>query len=162
MTLFDYVFLAVLILSTLLGTYRGLVAELIALFAWGAALLTAYLFSPWCEPWLSPWIHEAIWRSVAAFALVCVIVLLLAAMLRYLLRTLLHTIGLASVDRFFGACFGLVRGGLIVMCLVVLGGATGLAREPWWTQAVFSPLLETAVIAAIPWLPSGLADLIRF
>ena len=162
MTIFDYVFLGVMVLSTLIGCWRGLVSEVIALLAWGCALLAAYLVSPVVEPLFAPLIDQPVWRSVAAFAAVCVAVLLLATLLRYLLRKLLHAIGLGSVDRFFGACFGFARGVLLTLCVVALGGLTGLARESWWAQAVFSPPLETAVVAATPWLPAAVADHIRF
>ena len=46
--------------------------------------------------------------------------------------------------------------------VVLIGGLAGVSREPWWTQALFSPPMESAVIAAKPWLPAEVADKIRF
>ena len=99
---------------------------------------------------------------MAAFALIFVVVLLLSALLRFLLRELLRAIGLGPVDRFFGAMFGLVRGLAIAWVVVLLGGLVGMSREPWWANALFAPPLETAVIAAKPWLPDAVADRVRF
>jgi membrane protein required for colicin V production len=61
-----------------------------------------------------------------------------------------------------GAIFGIARGLLIVLLAVMLGGLTPLPKEPWWKHAVFAPPLETAVLAARPWLPAGMAQKIRY
>jgi membrane protein required for colicin V production len=99
---------------------------------------------------------------VAAFALVVVAVLLFVSLLRFLLREMLKAVGLRATDRFFGAIFGIARGLAIAFVAVLLGGLAGMAREPWWANALFAPPLETAVIAAKPWLPEVVASRIHF
>ena len=107
-------------------------------------------------------ITDTVWRQVAGGALVVFGVLILAALIRYLLRELLRAAGLGATDRFFGALFGIVRGLAFAFVVVLIGGLAGVSREPWWTQALFSPPMESAVIAAKPWLPAEVADKIRF
>ena len=107
-------------------------------------------------------IVEPMWRQVAGGALVVVGVLILAALLRYLLRELLRAAGLGATDRFFGALFGIARGLAVAFVVVLIGGLAGVAKEPWWRDALFSAPLESAVIAAKPWLPAEVADKIRF
>lgn len=162
MTVFDYVFLAVLGLSVAVGLWRGLVSEIMALVAWVAALLAAWRYGDNAAAMLEGMIVEPAWRQIAGFALIFVAVLLLAAFVRFLLRELLRAAGLGATDRFFGSLFGLARGLLISLAVVLVGGMVGLAREPWWANALFSPPLETAVIAAKPWLPEAVADRVRF
>lgn len=162
MTVFDYVFLAVLALSAAVGLWRGLVSEVMALVAWLAALILAWRYSAEAAALLSGFINDPAWRQIAGFALVVIVVLLLAAFLRFLLRELLKAAGLGATDRFFGALFGLARGLAIAFAVVLLGGLVGASREPWWANAMFSPPLETAVIAAKPWLPDAVADRVRF
>lgn len=162
MTAFDYVFLALLILSAALGMWRGLVSEVIALFAWVAALGAAWLYAAEVAAQLSGLIAEPFWRQAAGFALIFIGVLLFAAVLRFLLRELLRAAGLGPADRFFGTLFGLARGVLVALVVVLLGGLAGMAKEPWWVESMFAPPLETAVIAAKPWLPDAVADRIRF
>lgn len=41
MTVFDYVFLGLLAFSALIGMWRGLVSEVMAVLAWAAALFAA-------------------------------------------------------------------------------------------------------------------------
>jgi membrane protein required for colicin V production len=162
MTVFDYVFLGILALSAAVGLWRGLVSEIIALLAWVLALGVGWLYSGQVATMLVGVIAEPVWRQVAAFALLFVGVLLIAAVLRFLLRELLRAAGLGPADRFFGTLFGLARGVAIAIVLVLFGGLVGIAAEPWWTNALFAPPLETAVIAAKPWLPDAVAERIRF
>lgn len=162
MTVFDYVFLGILALSAAVGLWRGLVSEIIALLAWVLALGAGWLYSGQVATMLVGVIVEPVWRQVAAFALLFVGVLLIAAVLRFLLRELLRAAGLGPADRFFGTLFGLARGVAIAIVLVLFGGLVGMAAEPWWTNALFAPPLETAVIAAKPWLPDAVAERIRF
>jgi hypothetical protein len=45
MTVFDYIFLGLLVLSAAVGMWRGLVSEVIALLAWVVALGAAWLYA---------------------------------------------------------------------------------------------------------------------
>lgn len=162
MTAFDFIFVGLLVLSAAVGMWRGLVSEVIALVAWVAALIAAWLYADGAAAHLAGVILEPFWRQVAGFALIFIGVLLFAAILRFLLRQLLRAAGLGPADRFFGTLFGLARGVLIALVVVLLGGLVGMAKEPWWAESIFAPPLETAVIAAKPWLPDAVADRIRF
>ncbi len=162
MTVFDYVLLGLLVLSAAVGLWRGLVSEVIALLAWVVALGAAWVYAGEAAGLFAGVISEAAWRQVAGFALVFVGVLLIAAVLRFLLRELLRAAGLGPADRFFGTLFGLARGVAIAFVLVLVGGMTGVVRETWWAESLFAPPLETAVVAAKPWLPDAVAERIRF
>ena len=162
MTVFDYVFLGILALSAAVGMWRGLVSEVMAVLAWVLALFAAWRYNEQAAQVFAGLIAEPLWRQVAGGALVVVGVLILTALVRYLLRELLRAAGLGATDRFFGALFGIARGLLVALVVVLIGGLAGMSREPWWTQALFSPPLETAVLAAKPWLPDVVADKIRF
>lgn len=162
MTVFDYAVLGVLTLSAVVGMWRGLVSEIIALLAWVAALFAAWRYASQLAPLLAGAVSDPAWRHVAAFALIFVAVLIVAALLRFLLRELLKAVGLGTADRLFGAMFGLARGLALALAVVMVGGLIGISREPWWSNALFAPPLETAVIAAKPWLPDVVATKIRF
>jgi membrane protein required for colicin V production len=58
--------------------------------------------------------------------------------------------------------FGILRGLVVVLVGVMLAGMTSLPRERWWQTAMLSPPLETAALAAKPWLPADAAKRIRF
>src|SRR5690606_2983633 len=132
-------------------------SEVMALLAWVLALFLAWRYADMAAPLFAGWIAEPVWRHVAGFAALFVVVLLVAAVVRFLLRELLRAIGLGPADRLFGAFFGLMRGLAIALVIVLLGGLVGISQEPWWSNALFAPPLETAVIAAKPWLPDAVA-----
>lgn len=162
MTVFDYVLLAIVAMSALVGLWRGLISEVVALLAWIVALGAAWLYASDVAMMFEGRIEEPAWRQVAGFALIFIGVLLLAAVLRFLLRELLRMAGMGPVDRMFGTFFGIARGLAIAFVLVLVGGMLGMAKEPWWADSLLAPPLETAVVASKPWLPDVVAERIRF
>ncbi|MCB1959140.1 MAG: CvpA family protein [Rhodocyclaceae bacterium] len=162
MTVFDFAFLGLVAILAVLGFWRGLVSEVLALAGWVLAFIAARLFGPQAAVLFVDWLAEPAFAYVAGFVLVFVAVLLVVAVCRYLLRALIRAVGLGFVDRGFGAMFGAAKAVAIACLLVALGGVSGLSRAPWWEAAVFSPVLETVVVAAKPWLPGAVAERVRF
>lgn len=162
MTAFDYVVLAIVAASILLGAWRGLVGELLALAAWAAGLLAAYAWAPGMAPMFAEWLKEPALQLAAAAAVIVVTVLVAVALFRLALSKLLRAVGLGPLDRFLGAVFGVARGVLVVWLCVLVAGLTPLPRQAWWRQAWLAPPLETAVLAAKPWLPPEVAKRIRY
>lgn len=162
MTAFDWVVLAVVGASLLLGFWRGVVSEILALAAWVAAFFAARAFGGTAAAGLSRWVAEPAAATVAGYAAVFVGVLILFGVARLLLSWLLRAVGLGVLDRLLGSVFGVARGVLIVLAGVLLAGMTSMPKERWWREAVFAPPLETAVIAAKPWLPPDVAKRIRY
>lgn len=161
MTVFDYLVLLIVATSLLLGMWRGVVGEIIALAAWVLALFAA----KWWGTALSQWfvgIADPTLRTVVGWTVVFVAVLVAMALLRLALRGLIKALGMSLSDRLLGIIFGVARGLVIVLILVALGGMTALPREKWWSEAYFAAPLETAVLASKPWLPSDVAKRIRF
>ncbi|MDQ8021055.1 MAG: CvpA family protein [Moraxellaceae bacterium] len=162
MTVFDYVFLAILGLSTLLGLWRGLVSEVLSLAGWVLALVLAWKGAPLAVPYLAG-VAENEWaRWALGFIAIFVLCLILMALVRWLMKELLKSAGLSASDRLLGSIFGAVRGVLIALVLVLLAGLTALPKEPWWRDAVFAPPLETMVIALKPRLPDDLAKRLKY
>lgn len=162
MTPFDYAVLVILLASMLLGAWRGVVGEIIALAAWVLAFFAAKWWGDELARQLLTGIADPAVRIVVAWVLVFVVVLLLMALVRLAIRGLLKALGLSLSDRALGVLFGTARGVLIVLVLVGLGGMLSLAKEKWWSEAYFSAPLETAVLACKPWLPPEVAKRIRF
>lgn len=163
MTVFDYVVLGIVAASLLLGLWRGIVGELIALAAWVLAFLAAVEFGGEIGGALfNSSIKDASLRTLAGCALVFVGVLILMALLRLAVRGMIKALGLSLSDRLLGVVFGVGRGLLIVLILVMAGGLTSAPKQSWWRGAWLSPPLETAVLAIKPWLPDDLAKRIRF
>jgi Uncharacterized membrane protein, required for colicin V production len=141
----DYTILGVLGLSVLIGLWRGLVSEVLALVIWIAAFWAAWLLGPTVSAHLDVISHPAL-RMAAGYALCFVLVLVLGALLRFLIHRLLVSTGLSGTDRLFGMVFGLARGVLLVCVLVFLCQFTTFTREPPWRQSLLLPPFQSATI----------------
>ena len=161
MTVFDYLVLVIVVASLLLGMWRGVVGEIIALVAWVLAFFAARWWGTAVSGWFGA-IADPTLRLVAGWLAVFVGVLIAMALLRLAVRGLIRALGMSLSDRLLGIVFGLARGLLIVLILVAMGGMTALPKEKWWSEAYFAAPLETAVVAGKPWLPSDVAKRIRF
>ncbi|OQA32264.1 MAG: Colicin V production protein [Betaproteobacteria bacterium ADurb.Bin341] len=162
MTVFDYVVLGIIAASLLLGLWRGVIGELIALAAWVLAFLAAVEWGGEIGDALLPGITDGSLRNLAGCAIIFVVVLILMAIVRLAVSGIIKALGLTLSDRLLGVVFGVGRGVLIAMILVIAGGMTSAPKQSWWRDALFSAPLETAVLVAKPWLPDDLAKRIRF
>jgi len=162
MTAFDYAVLTVISASVLLGLWRGVVGEILALAAWIAAFLVALIVAEDVANLLSGRIAEPGMRLAAAYVLVFVGVFLVFAVARMLISLMLKAVGLGLPDRLLGAAFGVLRGVLVVLAAVLVAGMTPLPKADWWRDAMLAPPLETVIIAAKPWLPADAAKRIRY
>lgn len=148
--------------SVLLGLWRGVVYEILALVAWIAAFLVARVVAADVAGALAGQIADPGMRLAAAYVLVFVGVLLVFAIARMLISLLLKAVGLGLLDRLLGAAFGALRGILVVLAVVLVAGMTPLPKSEWWRNAMLAPPLEIVVIAAKPWLPAEAAKRIRY
>lgn len=162
MTVFDYVVIGIVAASLLLGLWRGVVGEVIALAAWVLAFVAAREFGGPIGDGVFSGIADLGMRALAGFAAAFVGVLALMALVRMAASGLIKALGMGLSDRLLGLIFGLARGLVIAMILVAVLGMTSAPQQPWWQQAGLAGPLETAVLAAKPWLPSDLAKRIRF
>mgnify|MGYP003412364663 FL=1 len=162
MATFDYVVLGIVAISLVLGLWRGVVSELIALAAWVMAFMAALEFGAPAGKLIFTGIADPAIRALAGCVLIFVGVLVLMSLVRLAVRSMVKALGLSLSDRLLGMFFGLARGMLLVMLLVAAGGMTSAPQQPWWKEATLAPPLETAVLVAKPWLPDDLAKKIRF
>ncbi|MDO9064591.1 MAG: CvpA family protein [Sulfuricella sp.] len=162
MMAFDYTVLAVVGISILLGVLRGLVREALNLLAWVAAFWVANAYTVEIAPLLPEAIPTESVRFVAAFVLLFLGALLLMSLVTIAAAELVKTLKLGAYDKGLGALFGLLRGGLIVLTLVLLAGMTSLPRQGLWRNAMFSAPLEAFAADVKPWLPEGLSKRISY
>ena len=162
MAVLDYVVIAVVLFSVLLGWWRGLIYEVLSLLGWVAAYVVARLFTTDVEHYLPPQVNPEMVRMVVAFAALFVGTLIASSIVAWLLSKLVKIAGLGWLDGFLGAVFGMLRGGLLVLLLALLAGMTTVPEESFWREATLSRTLEDAALQAKPWLPYGMARKIHY
>ncbi|GAB1232490.1 CvpA family protein [Ferrigenium sp. UT4] len=157
MTIFDLAVVAIIILSALLGWWRGFMYELFSLLGWVAAYVVARTFSAQVTPYIPQAIGADSIRSATAFALVFIVVLIVGAVFAWFLSKLAKFAGLGGMDGKFGAMFGAMRGILVVLALVWLAGLTQIPQQAWWKNAWTSKPLQQAALYAKDFVPENVA-----
>jgi membrane protein required for colicin V production len=153
----DVVILIAIGLSALLGLVRGLLRELIALAGWIVAVVLAIRYA---EPLGALLPLQAAWpalKTLLGGAIIVVACVFAAALVGWIVRRLLRAARLSAADRVLGGVFGVLRGVLIVLVMVLFAGGTPFARQPAWSESLLLPWAQRAVQVAAPWLPPALA-----
>lgn len=140
MNVADIVILSVLLVSVLIGLFRGLVGEVLSLARWVAAFWIAAVFGARVGQLYSPWLHEPEARIVAGSITCFVAVLIAAGLVMWLVRRVLSFSHLRAGDSLLGMLFGLARGLLLVTFGVLMLGFTPVPRDAaWWQQSLLLP-----------------------
>ena len=158
MTAFDFMVIGVVGLSMVAAFLRGFVRVFISLAAWIIAVVGAVRFAGVGGGMLPDFGETPATRYVVAFVLILIGVLIVGSVVGYFLSRLVQAAGLGFLDRALGAIFGIARGLLMAVILVLLAGVTAAPRMDWWQNALTSRPLTTAALALRPWLPKAWAD----
>ena len=156
----DIVVFVILSSSLILSILRGLVYELSSILVWGFSIFCAYTFGSYFSV-IFPDYFSVELRVIFGSLLILFVTVLLSKMIVLSLKEVIEKSGGGSLDKFFGAFFGLVRGGFIVTSLSLLGTMTALTEEEAWVNAKTRSYLEFSVIQIIPYLPNSVVDKIK-
>ena len=158
MAALDWVFVALLLASMLMGAWRGLVYEVLSLAGWVVAFLVAQWFAADAAA-LLPWegAQDTV-RYAAGFILVFIVTIFACGFLAWLVKKLVDAVGLRPVDRTLGAAFGVLRGLVILLVLVVIAGLMQLHQADWWQASRGAVWLSEMVQTLKPVLPQELGN----
>jgi membrane protein required for colicin V production len=161
MTWLDWTLLAVLLVSALVGLWRGLVYEVLSVAGWVLAFVLA---QAWAEPVgrLLPMDGAAEpLRLAAGFALVFIAVAFTAGLLSWLVKKLVAAVGLRPVDRLLGGVFGVLRGLVILLGVAVVMGMLPQSSQAGWQGSPVAQTLNASLHALKPMLPDAVARHLR-
>lgn len=161
MVLTDWVLLAALLLSVLIGLWRGLVYEVLSVAGWVLAFVLAQAFAEQAAAWLPLDGLSPPMRLAAGFVLVFVLVAFAAGLLAWLVQKLVASVGLRPVDRVLGGAFGLLRGLVILLALALVVSVTQMQGAAWWSGSVTASALSVSLHEIKPLLPEAVARYIR-
>ncbi|WP_133479320.1 CvpA family protein [Cognatilysobacter segetis] len=150
----DWLLLAILVLSALMGLLRGFVGVAASVLAWllgGTAALTlgggaARLLADRGDP--SPV------QTLVGYGACFLGAAMLVALLAFVARRALVAAGLGGVDRALGLALGGVRGLVMACALVLLLGFTPMPRQRQWQASALVPLFKPGAGWMSTWLPT--------
>jgi membrane protein required for colicin V production len=153
MAALDWVFVAVLAASFLVGAWRGLVYEVLSVASWIAAFIVAQWLAPEAAGWLPVDRAPEAGRYAMGFIVVFIAVVFAGALLAWLIKKLIEAVGLRPVDRTLGAAFGLVRGAILLMAVAVVVNMSPARSAEWWTESKGAGVSLAALKGLKPVLP---------
>jgi len=165
MTIVDYIIIATLIIFMIYGLIRGFFKEVISLGSWVIGVWAALTFSSQIAPWLIPKIpfinqmeffaDSLLRQTILTGAIIFFGFAFLGAIINFIATRIVEKVGLGGMNRFFGMCFGAVKGALIisVVSLFIINSPL-LKEEPVWVDSKLRPHVERSAL----WLESVLPD----
>lgn len=152
----DWIFAAVLLLSMLLGAWRGLVFEVLSLLSWVAAFVLAQVFALDVANYLPVAGGSDVMRYAAGFVVVFLAVVILGSLVAVVVKKLTLAVGLRPLDRALGAVFGSVRGVLLLLLATVVVSLTPMKSSQAWQASVGAEVAVSVLKGLRPALPSDM------
>ena len=156
MTVVDVVVIFVIFLSALFSLLRGFVKEAISLATWIIAIWLAATFAPQLADALPSNIESEAARQAIGFGVLFVLTLMVGTLVNMLVSQVVKKTGLSGADRVFGVVFGVLRGGLIIIVFVIIGGMTPLPDTEWWQSSTLLQWFESTAIVIQEYIPEDL------
>src|SRR6266850_5522830 len=143
MNVTDYLVIAAVIISAIVGAMRGFLREAVALVTWLFALFIAWHFADLIEPHLGGLLSGSYVKPWAARVIIVLLILLLGAAIGALLDHFVRLSIFSGMDRFLGMVFGVLRGVVLLGVFVILGQLLRLDGVRWWSRSLLVPYGES-------------------
>lgn len=135
----DCTIFGVVIVSILIGLFRGFVKEALSLVNWVLAIWMGVIFHEKTSAWFVNLIENETIRSIAAFGVVFVFMLFIGSIITYFISLMVRKSGLGGTDRLLGIVFGITRGIFLVGLTLTVVSYSTLKEQPWWQDSVIIP-----------------------
>jgi membrane protein required for colicin V production len=142
----DFVLALILIASGVAGLRRGFSRQIIGLISGVLALLLGIWFYGTVGYYLLPYASSRTLANAGGFAVVFCGVLLLGALVSYVAGRFLAVTGLSVFDHLLGAGFGLLRG--LVFAIAIIMGVMAFSRGEKPPEAIVQSRLAPYVVDA--------------
>ena len=142
----DFVLALILIASGVAGLRRGFSRQIIGLISGVLALLLGIWFYGTVGFYLLPYASSRTLANAGGFAVVFCGVLLLGALASFVAGRFLKVTGLSVVDHLLGAVFGLLRG--LVFAIAIILGVMAFSRGDKPPEAVVNSRMAPYIVDA--------------
>jgi membrane protein required for colicin V production len=155
MNLFDWFLIAILAWSIIMAFMRGIILELFSI----GGLIAGILIASWNYTHVAELLERLITTpataQIVAFLLIIIGVMILSTLLGKALNRTAHAIGLGFFDRLLGAVFGLARGCLFGVAILM--AITAFRPHSTWVEnSRLTPYFLAGVHAVSFVVPYGL------
>lgn len=162
LTALDYIYVAIILGSTIWATVRGGVYETIATLSWVVAAFAARFVSPYLDTLLQKWFNlseSTVGTLVASYFIVFFVILIIVSFINQKLRDKIQDSIFSITDKTLGIIFGIIRG-VVFMGFVYWGMLwyysdvpTGLPH--WISSARTRPVMQLTAVKLDEWFFFG-------
>jgi membrane protein required for colicin V production len=142
----DFVLALILVASGIAGLRRGFSRQVIGLISGVLALLLGIWFYGTVGFYLLPYVSTRTMANAGGFAVIFCGVLLLGALVSYAVGRFLKVTGLSIVDHLLGVGFGLLRG--MVFAIAIIMGVMAFSRGAKPPEAIVHSRMAPYVVDA--------------
>lgn len=135
----DYIILAIIVISAVMGLVRGLLRESVAVITWFLAIVLAWSFASSLEPHLGGILVGSPLRIWVARFIIFVFVLLLGGAIAVVLGHYVRVSMFSGMDKFLGFVFGIVRGIVVVGVFTIAVQAMRMDEDASWKRSRLMP-----------------------
>ena len=161
LTTLDYIYVGVILASTVWASIRGGVYETVATLSWVVAAFAARFISPWLDKLLQGWFdlsESTVGTLVASYFIVFFVILLLVGFLNQRLREKIQDSMMKVTDRTLGVIFGIIRG-IVIMGVVYWCTLWYYSDAPmlpnWVSDARTRPIMQLTAVKLDEWFFPG-------
>lgn len=141
----DYAIIGIILLSVIVGCFRGFLREAISLITLFLAVVAALKLSPILSPLLKSFISHSMMRYITSMIVIFVVVMILGMIINRFARLLVTTSGMGFFDRLLGFIFGAARGTLFVVILLLIVTESPAKQSHWYQQSQLPPHFQTLI-----------------
>ena len=135
----DTFFTFIITLSVLIGFVRGFIKEIISIASLLLAVWISTKYGSYVGSYFALWINEPNGQLWAGFVSSFIGVILLGMLTARVLSKVFRLSLSAKIDRILGAGFGLIRGAILLVIIVLGGQLTNVTEEEWWIDSLYIP-----------------------
>lgn len=139
LNIIDFIIIGIIALSLIISLFRGFVKEVMSLVSWVAAFFVASQFYPYLASYFTQ-IESIYIRNGVAIVILLIATLIVGSIINYIISQIVDKTGLSGTDRVLGACFGLLRGVLIIAAIIFLAKTfTSVNQTEIWKNSQLIP-----------------------
>lgn len=154
----DLLIVGIIALSAVISLFRGFVKESISLATWLLAGTLAVRYMDVMAGLLENSIPSITLRMAAAFAIIFIVTLIVGAIVNFIVSQLVSKTGLGGTDKMLGMVFGLARGVLIIVLMLLLASLTPMPQETWWKESLLIEHFASISVWVREFLPQDIAN----
>jgi membrane protein required for colicin V production len=158
----DVSIITLIFLSAMISFFYGFIEELFSLLYWSFSFIISLIFLNEMTELLTTVISFMDLRVGVAFIILFFVSFIIFKWISYLIINSIGPTPLATSERMVGVFFGLIRGLIIVILLILLAGLTQLPTKPWWQGSLLISYVEPIVIYLRSQLPLNIATEFNF